>query len=110
MVTPEVALRGRVVHVQSEAEPRLKGERGIVPERRTQGDSALTGEPRAARVGSVGLDLATFDVDFSAAGRPLRVMLDTDGDRNPDGDWNDAVMNVARLPFLYGDPTILFIL
>lgn len=50
-------------------------------------DSAWTGDYRANNVTSVGIDLNTFDVDFSAGGRPLTVMLFNDG--GTPGDFND---------------------
>ncbi|MCA9284006.1 MAG: hypothetical protein KDA22_02235 [Phycisphaerales bacterium] len=131
----------------------------FAPMLRTTGGSAFTGDYRAAGVTTVSLDLATFDVDFSAGGRPLTIMLinthgtqtslddtvayfmgpnipvpgegwksytfdipsssetlpdgwlmlDSNGDGTPDGDWNDAITNVTKLQFFYGDPTFFFI-
>ncbi|GAG04878.1 unnamed protein product, partial [marine sediment metagenome] len=44
------------------------------------GDSEFTGDYRAKGVMSVGIDLKTFYVDFSADGRPLSVILVSDND------------------------------
>lgn len=50
-------------------------------------ESNFTGDYRARNVTSVGIDLRTFRVDFSAAGRPLTVMLVSDN--GTPGDFND---------------------
>jgi hypothetical protein len=49
--------------------------------------SVFTGNYRANQVTSVGVDLITFAVDFSAAGRPLTVMLVSDN--NTPANFND---------------------
>jgi hypothetical protein len=131
----------------------------FAPMLRTQGNSAFTGDYQALGVESISIDLATFDVDFSAGGRPLTIMLintkgtatslddttayfmgpnipvpgeswksytfdvpsasetlpsgwlllDTNGDGDPDGTWDEAITKVDRLQFFYGDPTFFFI-
>lgn len=50
----------------------------FAPQLRTQGQSIFTGDYRDAAVSAIGIDLNTFAVDFSAAGRPLTLMLIND--------------------------------
>src|SRR5215510_11747102 len=57
---------------------RTQGLDTFAPQPRTTGDSIFTGNYRAAGVTAVGIDLNTFAVDFSAADRPLTVMLVSD--------------------------------
>ena len=45
------------------------------PRPRTNGESLFTGDLRAAGVTSIGIDLKTFYVEFSAESRPLSVVL-----------------------------------
>lgn len=61
----------------------------FAPQLRTQGESVFTGDFRAAGVESIGIDLRTFAVDFSAAERPLALMLiDNNGTpANSSDDW-----------------------
>lgn len=60
----------------------------FAPQLRTQGSSIFTGDYRAAGVTALGVDLQTFAVDFSAAGRPLSLLLvsnnGTPGNSNDD--------------------------
>jgi len=51
--------------------------------------SPFTGDYRARGVRFVGIDLALFSVDFSAEGRPLSVILYSDGD-TPDDSADDC--------------------
>jgi hypothetical protein len=63
-------------------------------------DSPFTGDFRARRVSSVGIDLITYDVDFSADGRPLTVMLISDN-RTPSDfsdDWAAYSIGAANVP------------
>ena len=57
------------------------------PQPRTTVDSIFTGDYRANNVISVGIDLILFYVDYSAAGRPLTVVLRSDNDTP--ADWSD---------------------
>jgi hypothetical protein len=61
----------------------------FAPQPRTTGESVFTGDFRALNVQSLGIDFATFYVDFSAADRPCALMLYSDnatpGDQ--DDDW-----------------------
>ncbi len=61
----------------------------FAPQLRTQGSSIFTGDYRAAGVISIGVDVRTIAVDFSAAGRPLALMLIDDNGTpgNPNDDW-----------------------
>jgi hypothetical protein len=64
------------------------------PQPRTTGDSAFTGDYRALNVQNLGIDLATFYVDFSAADRPCTLMLLSDNGTpgDADDDWAGYVM------------------
>jgi hypothetical protein len=59
------------------------------PQARTTGESAFTGDYRTMNVQSLGIDLATFYVDFSAADRPCALMLHSDNGTPADfdDDW-----------------------
>lgn len=59
------------------------------PQPRTTGASVFTGDFRSKRVASIGVDLITIDVDFSAAGRPCTLMLlnDNGTPSNANDDW-----------------------
>ncbi|MFO0874282.1 MAG: hypothetical protein U0575_09960 [Phycisphaerales bacterium] len=61
----------------------------FAPQLRTQGESIFTGDFRSAGVTSIGIDLKVFDVDFSADGRPLALMLVDDNGTpgNTADDW-----------------------
>lgn len=61
----------------------------FAPQLRTQGPSVFTGDYREKGVVSLGVDLVTFAVDFSAAERPLALMLVNDNGTpgNPNDDW-----------------------
>lgn len=63
-------------------------------------DSVFTGNYRAANVTSVGIELDTFAVDFSAAGRPLSVMLidDNNTPSNFNDDWAAYKIGVDNVP------------
>ncbi|MDM7915528.1 MAG: hypothetical protein QUU85_09740 [Candidatus Eisenbacteria bacterium] len=58
------------------------------PQPRTTQPSIFSGDFRAAGVTSIGVDLATFYVDFSAEGRPLSLMLYSDNG-TPGDDLDD---------------------
>jgi hypothetical protein len=61
----------------------------FAPQPRTQGASIFTGDWRSKRVASMGVDLKTIDVDFSAARRPCTLMLHNDNGTpaNANDDW-----------------------
>lgn len=61
----------------------------FAPQPRTVGESVFTGDFRARNVQSLGIDLATFYVDFSAAERPCSLLLHSDNGTpdNFDDDW-----------------------
>jgi hypothetical protein len=65
-------------------------------------DSPFTGNYRAANVGSVGIDLILFAVDFSAEGRPLSVILiDDNGTPSDfDDDWGAYLIGKANVPLV----------
>ncbi len=64
--------------------PELRTELGV--------SSIFTGDYRAKRVRSLGVDLAIFRVDFSSAGRPLSLILRNDGG-TPDDPSDDVVVH-----------------
>ncbi len=66
---------------------RAEGLDTYAPQPRTTGDSAFTGDYRALNVQSLGVDLATFYVDFSAGDRPCALMLHSDN--GTPGDFDD---------------------
>ena len=73
----------------------------FAPQPRTSGpDSVFTGNFQARNVSSIGLDLITIDVDFSAAGRPLSLLLvsyaGTPAD--PSDDWAAYFIGPADVP------------
>jgi hypothetical protein len=61
----------------------------FAPFPRTTQPSVFTGDYRDAMVTSIGVDLITIDVDFSAEGRPLALMLYSDSGTpaDPADDW-----------------------
>jgi hypothetical protein len=63
-------------------------------------DSVFTGDYRTQEVTSVGIDLITFAVDFSAAGRPLTVMLVSDNNTpaNFNDDWAAYHIGPTNVP------------
>jgi len=67
--------------------------------------SVFTGNYRTANVSSVGIDLKTFAVDFSAADRPLTVMLMSDNGTPAitNDDWAAYKIGAALVP-VPGDP------
>ncbi|MFO0840722.1 MAG: hypothetical protein U1D55_19620 [Phycisphaerae bacterium] len=68
----------------------------------TQHPSEFTGDYRARHVTSVGIDLILFYVDFSAGGRPLSVILETDNGTpgNFSDDWGAFLIGPAIVPQL----------
>ncbi|MGE3182840.1 MAG: hypothetical protein AB7N71_14510 [Phycisphaerae bacterium] len=66
----------------------------FAPRPRTQlgTSSPFTGDYRARNVLSVGIDLILFDVDFSAGGRPLSVILHSDAGTTDPGDDVEVYM------------------
>ncbi len=62
--------------------------------------SAFSGDFRACGVDSIGIDLNTFDVDFSAGGRPLALLLISDNDTPGDDtdDWAAYVIGPDNVP------------
>jgi hypothetical protein len=63
-------------------------------------DSEFTGSYQAAGVASIGIDLITFDVDFSAGGRPLSLMLMSDAGTPGNGgdDWGAYIVGPDNIP------------
>jgi len=61
----------------------------FAPNPQTQGESIFTGDLRALQTTGIGVDLATFGVDFSAAERPLTLLLYSDNGTPADfdDDW-----------------------
>jgi len=61
----------------------------FAPQLRTTGESVFTGDYNAERVKQLGVDLQTFAVDFSAAGRPLALLLVNNNGTpaNANDDW-----------------------
>ena len=72
----------------------------FAPQPRTTGDSIFTGDFRARNVTAIGIDLITIAVDFSAAGRPLTLMLVSDAGTpgNGNDDWAAYFMGAALVP------------
>lgn len=72
----------------------------FAPQPRTSGASLFTGDLRHRGVTRIGIDLVTHDVDFSAEGRPLTLMLVSDqgtpGD--PDDDWAAYTIGAVNVP------------
>jgi hypothetical protein len=67
--------------------------------RTTQTASAYNGNYRQRQVSSVGVDLITNAVDFSAGGRPLALMLFDDNDTPGDGSDDSAAYTLgANIP------------
>jgi hypothetical protein len=64
--------------------------------------SLFTGDYRARGVTSVGIDLITFAVDFSAGGRPLSVLLVSDNDTPSDfsDDWAAFHIGPDNIPLV----------
>jgi hypothetical protein len=64
--------------------------------------SLFTGDYRARGVSSVGIDLVTFYVDFSAGGRPLSVLLMSDNDTPSDNsdDWAAYRIGPTNIPLV----------
>lgn len=79
---------------------RSQGLDTFAPQLRTQGDSVFTGNYRDRGVSAIGVDLNTFAVDFSAAGRPLALMLIEDNGTpgNPDDDWAAYTLHPDNIP------------
>jgi hypothetical protein len=81
---------------------RTQGLDTFAPQPRTGSgiDSIFTGNYRAAGVTSVGIDLNTFAVDFSAADRPLTVMLVSDNGTpaNLNDDWAAYKVGTETIP------------
>lgn len=79
---------------------RTNGIDTIAPQPHTTGTSVFTGDYRAAGVRSIGVDLNTFTVDFSAADRPLTIMLISDngtpGDQSDD--WAAYLIGPDTIP------------
>ena len=73
---------------------RTQGLDTYAPQLRTQGASVFTGNYKSRRVSAIGVDLRTFAVDFSAADRPLTLMLINDNGTpgNANDDWAAYVM------------------
>lgn len=63
-------------------------------------DSIFTGDYRSLGVSSIGVDLYTMDVDFSAEGRKLTVMLISDNGtpNNFDDDWAAYDIGQRNIP------------
>lgn len=72
----------------------------FAPQLRTQGDSIFTGDYRARKVTLLGVDLKTFAVDFSAAERPLTLMLVEDNGTPGDSsdDWAAYTIGALDVP------------
>jgi hypothetical protein len=73
----------------------------FAPQPRTSGPaSVFTGNFQARNVSSIGIDLITHAVDFSAAGRRLTLMLVSDADTpgDPSDDWAAYLMGLAEVP------------
>ncbi|MBX3354439.1 MAG: hypothetical protein KF724_01930 [Phycisphaeraceae bacterium] len=66
----------------------------FAPQLRTNGASVFTGNYRADRMKRLGVDLNTFAVDFSAAGRPLALILMSNNNTpaNLNDDWGAFVL------------------
>jgi hypothetical protein len=73
----------------------------FAPQPRTSGpDSVFTGNFQSRNVSSIGIDLITIAVDFSAADRPLTLMLVSDAGTvgNPNDDWAAYFIGPADVP------------
>src|SRR4029079_11988937 len=73
----------------------------FAPQPRTSGaDSVFTGDFQARNVSVIGIDLITIDVDFSAAGRPLTLMLVSEAGTpgNPNDDWAAYFLGAQNIP------------
>jgi len=72
----------------------------FAPQPRTSQPSLFTGDLRQLGVTSIGIDLITFSVDFSAEGRPLTLMLISDQGTpaNFDDDWAAYIMGPSNVP------------
>lgn len=72
----------------------------FAPQPATTQPSPFTGDLRAEGVTAIGVDLITIAVDFSAAERPLTLMLYSDNGTigNPDDDWAAYFMNSEFIP------------
>lgn len=70
--------------------------------RTTNLTSAFTGDYRTRQVSRLGVDLALFHVDFSAAGRPLSLILLSDNETpgNPNDDWGAYTMHAQNIPLV----------
>lgn len=68
--------------------------------RTTTPGSVFLGDYRGRQVSGLSVDLITFDVDFSAAGRPLSLMLGSDNGTpgNFNDDWAAFTMNALEVP------------
>lgn len=64
------------------------------------GDHAFTGDYRERGVNRIGIDLQTLDVDFSAGGRPLTIILVTDNGTPGDtsDDWGAYFVGNHNIP------------
>jgi hypothetical protein len=84
---------------------RTQGVDTFAPQLRTQGDSVFTGDYRARGVTTLGVDLRTFAVDFSAGGRPLSLLLIEDNGTPGDfgDDWAAYVVGPSNIP-IPGEP------
>jgi hypothetical protein len=70
--------------------------------RTTVPGSLFTGDYRVRDVVEIAVDLVTFDVDFSADGRPLTLMLVSDNDTpgNVDDDWAAYLIGPDNIPLV----------
>lgn len=68
--------------------------------RSTTTGSAFTGDYRTREVTRMGVDLVLFQVDFSAEGRPLSLVLmhDNGTPGNPNDDWGAFTMHPQNIP------------
>lgn len=68
----------------------------------TTGASPFTGDYRSRQVTNLALDLILFQVDFSAAGRPLSLILVSDNNTpgNFDDDWGAYTMHAQNIPLV----------
>ena len=72
----------------------------FAPQPGTSTPSAFSGDFRACDVSTIGIDLNTFAVDFSADGRPLTLMLVSDNDTPGDesDDWAAYLIGPDNVP------------
>jgi hypothetical protein len=73
----------------------------FAPQPRTSGpDSVFTGDFQGRNVSVIGIDLITIAVDFSAAGRPLTLMLISDAGTpaDPNDDWAAYLIGPQDVP------------